>query len=201
MSYYYGYYDYYGTDYSEAVDDYIDAVYDAYYEDAPVEAEDDGEKSMMMPILLWSLGAGTSIFAGLETSDDAAWDNAGVALLGNGVFRLVALGAGLAVPAIHDQWLIVSALTLFGSLYGMYTINDANGTTVATNVNTIYGLTAVSVLVSAAFIAMPMDKDADVEDDYYYGDYYYGDYYGDYSDYYSEGDDYYGDYGYYGYYY
>jgi hypothetical protein len=96
------------------------------------------------------------------------------------------LVGGMLVPAIHDQWLMVSALSLVGSLAGFYFINDAEGTVTAENTNTLFGLNAVSALVAAYFIAMP--KDSDDADEYYY--YYYGyyDYYGYdyyyYSDYY-----------------
>merc|ERR1712178_20915 len=111
-----------------------------------------------------------------------------------GGFRFAMMAAGMLVPAVADMWTPIAGLTLVWSLANMYLISDAETAATQTNTNTLYGLVAVSALVSVSSIAMPMDKDGDVEDDYYYSDYYY-------SDYYSEGDDYYGDYGYYGYYY
>merc|ERR1711885_43879 len=197
MSYYYGYYDYYGADdYADTYADYVDAYYDAYYEDAPVEAEASGD-SKMMGYLIWGLGAGTEFFAGLSASDDTNWDNVTASTMGNGLFRAVMMLGGMFVPAICDAWTPIAGITLVWSLANMYLISDAETAATQTNTNTLCGLVGVSVLVSAASIAMPMDDGA-VEDDYYYYGYY--DYYG-YSDYYSE--DYYGGdyYGYYGYYY
>merc|ERR1712048_518872 len=189
MSYYYGYYDYYGYDeYAEALDDYVDALYDAYYEDAPVEAESSGD-SKLVPALIWGVGAATELFAGLQASDDTNWDNVTMSCMSGGIFRFVAMGLGMLVPAVGDMWTPISGLTLVWSLANMYLISDAESAATQTNTNTLYGLVAVSALVSIQSIAMPMDKDDDVEDDYYYGDYYY-DYYGE-DDYYSEGDDYY----------
>merc|ERR1711885_81126 len=132
MSYHYGYYDYYG---------------DAYYEDAPVEAEASGD-SKMMGYLIWGLGAGTEFFAGLSASDDTNWDNVTASTMGNGLFRAVMMLGGMFVPAICDAWTPIAGITLVWSLANMY-------------------------LVSAASIAMPMDDGA-VEDDYYYYGYYYG---------------------------
>merc|ERR1712060_223273 len=109
-------------------------------------------------------------------------ENAEMSLLAGGAFRLVMLPLGLLVPAVHDQWMIISALSLVGSLASLYLINDAEGAATQTNTNTLMGLTAVSAVVSAYFIAMPSDSGDS-------GDYYYSDYYGD--------DDYYGYYGYY----
>merc|ERR1712110_345000 len=173
------------------VEDYLDAYYDAYYEDAPVEAEEGDSK--MMGYLIWSLGAATELGAGLSASSDTAWDNVTVSTMSGGLFRFVMMVGGMFVPAICDMWTPIAGLTLVWSLANMYLISDADSTLAADNTNTLYGMVAVSVLVSAASIAMPMDSESG--DDYYYYGYY--DYYG-YNDYYS---DYYGDYGYYGYYY
>merc|ERR1712183_585015 len=181
---------YYGGDYADYVEDYLDAYYDAYYEDAPVEAEEGDSK--MMGYLIWSLGAATELGAGLSASDNTAWDNVTMSAMSGGLFRFVMMVGGMFVPAICDMWTPIAGLTFVWSLANMYLISDAESTFTADNTNTLYGMVAVSALVSAASIAMPMDSDSG--DDYYYYGY---DYYG-YSDYYS---DYYGDYGYYGYYY
>merc|ERR1719197_1748905 len=192
MSYYYGYYDYYGGDYADYIEDYLDAYYDAYYEDAPVEAEEGDSK--MVGYLIWGLGAATELGAGLSASTDTAWDNVTVSTMSAGLFRFVAMIGGMFVPAICDMWTPIAGLTLVWSLANMYLISDAESTATQDNTNTLYGMVAVSALVSISAIAMPMDSD-DSGDDYYYYGYY--DYYG-YSDYYySDYDDYYGYYGYY----
>merc|ERR1712226_1161505 len=188
MSYYYGYYDYYGGDYADYVEDYLDAYYDAYYEDAPVEAESEGS-SKMVGYLIWSLGAATELGAGLSASTDTAWDNVTMSTMSAGLFRFAAMVGGMFVPAICDMWTPIAGLTLVWSLANMYLISDAESTLTQDNTNTLYAMVAVSALVSASSIAMPMDSDSGDDYDYYgYYDYYYSDYG-------------YGDYGYYGYYY
>merc|ERR1712178_365804 len=108
-----------------------------------------------------------------------------------GGFRFAMMAAGMLVPAVADMWTPIAGLTLVWSLANMYLISDAETAATQTNTNPLYGLVAVSALVSIQSIAMPMD-DGDVSDDYYYySDYYYSDY-GYYSDYSSGYDDYYG---------
>lgn len=228
MSYYYGYYGYgaYGADTAAdeepaPVDD-APAAYDTYYEDAPATEmeEDDGDKDgMMMMKMAW----GVSIIADFTSwwiNDDkwgttnSDWTNATDSMLFLGLYRTVTMVAGMAVPAIHDMFMPLAAISLVWEGYTLYLVNKAEGASASdTSSTTIaYVCGALGVLGSAKVTMgsmMSKDDDMDMES---------ADYYGAYDAYYEEpapadepadegaadsGDSYggYGGYSYYGYYY
>merc|ERR1712070_477377 len=160
MSYYYGYYDYYGgeeetapvaddtaagEDYGE---DYGDYEGDYYYEDfAPMELDEDddmGGDSMMMYKAAWGLAAIGDIAAWSVNDDkwgsmiplNPDWDNVMNSTLLLGTFRLVAIVGGMAVPAIMMP---MAGLTAVWEIANLYLVNKAEGaaantTSSATNV-------------------------------------------------------------------
>merc|ERR1711998_344172 len=118
MSYYYGYYDYYGGD------------------SAPVEADEDMESdSMMMYKAAWGL-ATIGDLAAWSVNDDKwsamvplnpDWDNVMTSTAALGAFRLVALAGGMAVPAIHDMFMPIAGLTAVWEIANLYLVNKAEG--------------------------------------------------------------------------
>merc|ERR1711990_1419378 len=142
------------------------------------------------------------------SASNSDWDNVTMSLLGVGAFRAVTMAAGMAVPAVHDMFMPIAAVSLVWELANLYLINNAEGTTASStnSTNISYACAAVGVLGSAKVTMASMMKGGDDKGDESY-DYYYG-----YDAYYEEkpeddtkdADDSYGGYGgysYYGYYY
>lgn len=197
MSYYYGYYDYYGSeDFSEYLDDYLDFYYDEYYGDV-VEAEE--SSPLIGPKLLWGLSIlaefGGALYSPTTTDE---WDLAGYSMYSNSGTRLTNIIAAMFIPFVDKLWKPLVAVTLVNSLVSIYLINDADSASDDSKSTVLYAINAFGIVTSVmAILGDNPFTDSDSDDYYYYSGYYYSDYY--YSDYYYS--DYYSDYGYYGYYY
>merc|ERR1711990_669495 len=57
------------------------------------------------------------------SASNSDWDNVTMSLLGVGAFRAVTMAAGLAVPAVHDMFMPIAAVSLVWELANLYLIN------------------------------------------------------------------------------
>merc|ERR1719389_860058 len=146
--------------------------------------EDDGDKdSMMMAKMAWGIAI-VADFASWYVTDDkwsatnnTDWNNAINSLLGIGAFRAVTMAAGLAVPAVHDMFMPIAAISLLWEGANFYLINKAEGANASTtNSTTISYVCAGLGLLGSAKVTMASMKggdDDDMGDDYADVDAYY----------------------------
>merc|ERR1719446_1989873 len=103
---------------------------------------------MMMAKIAW--GAATvADFASWYVTDDkwgsasnSDWDNVTMSLLGVGAFRAVTMAAGMAVPAVHDMFMPIAAISLLWEGANFSLVNKAEGTNASDNNSTTYAYVA-----------------------------------------------------------
>ena len=101
------------------------------------------------------------------TGDD--WSMVKNIMLGSGIVKLLAWGINFVMP-MPFMW--IAAVSVLQEGAGLYLINKAETALTYSDVNMMYGATAVALLGSIAAAAMPGDADKDEveKDDYSYGD-------------------------------
>ena len=160
---YYDYYGGYGDDTAPA---------DAYYEEAPVEMEE--ESMEMSPVMMaFFLVPLADFFVYYKINDfnsasQSDWTMAGNVALAGGAIKLVGIAAHMAAGVK----LPIAAISLVQEIAALYLINTADGASTSGDVNMYYGACAFGAIVSVANVVMMKNgDDEEVVEDYYTEDY------------------------------
>jgi hypothetical protein len=158
---YYDYYGGYGDDTAPA---------DNYYEEAPVEMEEEESMKMTPVMMAFFLVPLADFFVyykinDFNTASTSEWTNAGNVALAGGAIKLVGIAAHMAAGVK----LPIPAISLVQEIAALYLINTADGTVTSGDVNMYYGAAAFGAVVSLANVVMMKDGDDEemVEDEYY----------------------------------
>ena len=158
---YYDYYGGYGDDTAPA---------DNYYEEAPVEMEEEESMKMTPVMMAFFLVPLADFFVyykinDFNTASTSEWTNAGNVALAGGAIKLVGIAAHMAAGVKIP----LPAISLVQEIAALYLINSADGTVTSSDVNMYYGASAFGAVVSLANVVMMKNGDDEevVEDDYY----------------------------------
>ena len=145
------------------------ATDDYYGDEMAVEDEPAGSS---MAVMAFGIVPLCDLFVYYKVNADTTGDDWSMVkniMLGSGIVKLLAWGINFVMP-MPFMW--IAAVSVLQEGAGLYLINKAETALTYSDVNMMYGATAVALLGSIAAAAMPGDAADDevMEDDYSYGD-------------------------------